>query len=83
MAEGSGSSLSLCGGPREVRADDGSRVEHHPHARVGPLGDRPVVLQPRQVLLVVPSEPGYGAEGYNEIPGDATLIFVIDILAGS
>lgn len=36
-----------------------------------------------QVLLVVPSELGYGAEGYNEIPGDATLIFVIDILAAA
>ena len=36
-----------------------------------------------QVLLVVPSDLGYGAEGYNEIPGDATLIFVIDILAAA
>ena len=33
-----------------------------------------------QVLLVVPPEMGYGVDGYNEIPGDATLIFVIDIL---
>jgi len=36
-----------------------------------------------QVLLVVPSDLGYGAEGYNDIPADATLIFVIDILAVS
>jgi peptidylprolyl isomerase len=33
-----------------------------------------------QVLLVIPSELGYGPEGQNDIPGDATLIFVVDIL---
>jgi len=33
-----------------------------------------------QVLLVIPPELGYGVDGYNEIPPDATLIFVVDIL---
>jgi len=33
-----------------------------------------------QVLLVIPPELGYGVDGYNEIPGDATLIFVVDLL---
>jgi peptidylprolyl isomerase len=34
-----------------------------------------------QVLLVIPPELGYGADGQGEvIPGDATLIFVVDIL---
>ncbi len=37
-----------------------------------------------QVLLVVPSEKGYGAQGSGEtIPPDATLIFVVDILGVS
>lgn len=37
-----------------------------------------------QVMLVVPPDKGYGAEGQGEtIPGDATLVFVIDILAAS
>ncbi|QAY63185.1 peptidylprolyl isomerase [Xylanimonas allomyrinae] len=34
-----------------------------------------------QVLLVVPADKGYGAEGKGSIPGGATLIFVVDILA--
>lgn len=34
-----------------------------------------------RLLLVVPSEFGYGAEGAGDIPADATLIFVVDILA--
>ncbi|WP_024286126.1 FKBP-type peptidyl-prolyl cis-trans isomerase [Cellulomonas sp. KRMCY2] len=33
-----------------------------------------------QVLLVVPADKGYGAEGNDTIPPNATLIFVIDIL---
>lgn len=33
-----------------------------------------------QVLLVIPPEKGYGAEGQGTIPGDATLVFVVDIL---
>jgi peptidylprolyl isomerase len=33
-----------------------------------------------QVLLVVPPELGYGVDGYNEIPPNATLIFVVDLL---
>lgn len=36
-----------------------------------------------QVLLVVPSDLGYGPDGNGSIPGDATLIFVVDILAAS
>lgn len=35
-----------------------------------------------RVLLVIPSELGYGADGSGEtIPADSTLIFVVDILA--
>jgi peptidylprolyl isomerase len=33
-----------------------------------------------QVLLVVPPDMGYGAEGAGDIPADATLIFVVDVL---
>jgi peptidylprolyl isomerase len=33
-----------------------------------------------QVLLVVPPDKGYGDAGQGEIPGGATLIFVVDIL---
>jgi len=37
-----------------------------------------------QVMLVVPPDKGYGAEGSGEtIPGDSTLVFVVDILAAS
>ena len=36
-----------------------------------------------QVLLVVPSDLGYGDAGQGSIPGGATLIFVIDILDAS
>jgi peptidylprolyl isomerase len=33
-----------------------------------------------QVLLVVPPDKGYGDAGQGEIPGGATLVFVVDIL---
>ena len=33
-----------------------------------------------QVLLVVPPDLAYGAEGQGDIPADSTLVFVIDIL---
>ncbi len=36
-----------------------------------------------QVLLVIPSDLGYGADGSGSIPGGATLIFVVDVLAAS
>lgn len=32
-----------------------------------------------RVLLVIPPEEGYGDEGSGEIPGGATLVFVVDI----
>jgi peptidylprolyl isomerase len=34
-----------------------------------------------RVLLVVPSDLGYGEDGSGSIPANATLIFVVDILA--
>lgn len=37
-----------------------------------------------QVMLVIPPEKGYGEEGSGEtIPGGATLVFVVDVLAAS
>lgn len=33
-----------------------------------------------QVLVVIPPAEGYGAEGSGPVPGDATIVFVIDIL---
>jgi len=37
-----------------------------------------------QVLLVIPPELGYGEEGSGDtIPGDSTLVFVVDILAAA
>ncbi|MFT3798927.1 FKBP-type peptidyl-prolyl cis-trans isomerase [Microbacterium sp.] len=33
-----------------------------------------------QILVVIPPDQGYGDEGSGTIPGDATLVFVIDIL---
>lgn len=33
-----------------------------------------------QVLLIIPSEMGYGPTGMGEIPPDSTLVFVVDIL---
>lgn len=37
-----------------------------------------------QVMLVVPPDKAYGAEGQGEtIPGNSTLVFVVDILAAS
>lgn len=33
-----------------------------------------------RVLLVIPAEKGYGAQGSGSIPGGATLVFVIDVL---
>lgn len=34
-----------------------------------------------QLLMIVPPDRGYGASGNSSIPGNSTLIFVIDILA--
>ncbi len=36
-----------------------------------------------QVLLVIPADLAYGEQGQGSIPGNATLIFVVDILAAS
>ncbi|WP_349898158.1 FKBP-type peptidyl-prolyl cis-trans isomerase [Parafrigoribacterium soli] len=33
-----------------------------------------------QVLLVIPPKEGYGAKGQGEVPANATIIFVVDIL---
>jgi FKBP-type peptidyl-prolyl cis-trans isomerase 2 len=47
--------------------------------------DQGIVGQPvgSQVLLVIPPELGYGEAGQGTIPGNATLVFVVDILAAS
>ncbi len=34
-----------------------------------------------KVLLVVPPEAGYGARGTGPIPGGATLVFAVDVIA--
>lgn len=36
-----------------------------------------------QVLLIIPPDLGYGDDDTSSIPGGSTLIFVVDILAGS
>jgi peptidylprolyl isomerase len=36
-----------------------------------------------RVLLVVPPADGYGAQGHGQIPANATLVFVVDILDAS
>ena len=33
-----------------------------------------------QATLIIPSELGYGAKGSGIIPGDATLIFVVELM---
>lgn len=33
-----------------------------------------------QVLLVIPPDEGYGAQGQGEVPANATIIFVVDVL---
>lgn len=45
--------------------------------------DEGLVGQPvgSQLLLLVPPDKGYGAEGFGDIPPDATLVFVVDILS--
>ncbi|MCL1898457.1 MAG: FKBP-type peptidyl-prolyl cis-trans isomerase, partial [Micrococcales bacterium] len=35
-----------------------------------------------QVMLIVPPTKAFGAKGTEKVPPDATLVYIIDILAG-
>lgn len=64
------------GAPASFQVADGAVIEGWVEGLVGqPVGS--------QVLLVIPSEKAYGPDGNGTIPGDATLVFVVDILAAS
>lgn len=61
------------GAPITIQLTDGQAIEGFLNALNGKkVGD--------QVLAVIPPDQGYGEDGTGSIPGDATLVFVIDIL---
>lgn len=61
------------GKPEQFQITEGGLIEGFVKALIGAkLGSKMVV--------VIPPEMGYGAQGNNTIPGNATLVFVIEVL---
>jgi len=64
------------GSPASFQVADGKVIDGWVEGLVGqPVGS--------QVLLVIPADKAYGEQGNGSIPGGATLVFVVDILATS
>lgn len=61
------------GTPFEFVVGDGKAIAGWEQGLVG-------MKEGGQRILVVPPELGYGANGYGPIPGDATLVFAIELL---
>lgn len=61
------------GKPEQFQITEGGLIEGFVKALVGAkLGSK--------LVVVIPPELGYGAQGNNTIPGNATLVFVIEVL---
>ena len=61
------------GKPEQFQITQGGLIEGFVKALVGAkLGSK--------LVVVIPPDLGYGAEGNNTIPGNATLVFVIEVL---
>jgi peptidylprolyl isomerase len=61
------------GKPEQFQITEGGLIQGFVKALVGAkLGSK--------VIVVIPPELGYGAQGNNTIPGNATLVFVIEVL---
>jgi peptidylprolyl isomerase len=61
------------GQPAQFQIADGALIPGFIKALVGAkVGSR--------ILAVIPPSEGYGAEGNSTIPGDSTLVFVVDVL---
>lgn len=61
------------GKPEQFQVTDGGLIQGFVKALVGAkLGSK--------LVVVIPPDLGYGAQGNNTIPGNATLVFVIEVL---
>jgi peptidylprolyl isomerase len=61
------------GKPEQFQITQGGLIEGFVKALVGAkLGSK--------LVVVIPPDLGYGAQGNNTIPGNATLVFVIEVL---